>query len=454
MRNKREVIDWARDHLKKNDFLIMDFETTGLPPDKKNPHRVKPEAVSVALLDSFGTPILNTYLKPVSATIEPEAEAVHHITAAMIDNAPSFKLLYDALKRWSKGRTIIVYNEWFENSILRYGYEYNGLEPLDLDIECAMQAYAAYREVSGQYGYRKNFKLTEAVKHEIPEMDVQDAHGALADARLTLVLLKAMSGSSGDQKMFIESAQYFNKSIGEVIKKAVRRAAELQAAVVIDDRPTACNDFTMNECGRYWVPCQTWGYQSERLGDSYLSEFWQGQRRLRGFKDQDHFAAVGNHIAIPIINGRDSYMLGSLVDAPAKIVICFTPISTVYTTATTIGLKPILYDEAGKLLKTRVDYVYNVNLNDPDVVYIGRAQKNPSHPKMATGFWGNPFSKTDPAVGTKERAIELFRDWIVQQPDKMARLEELRGKRIVCWCKKQGHEGCHGDVYVELLEGV
>lgn len=447
MRNKRAVVDWARDHLKKNDFLILDFETTGLPPDRKNPDREKPEAVSVALIDSFGTPILNTYLKPVAATIVPEAEAIHHITAEMVENAPSFRLLYDTLKHWSKGRTIIVYNDWFEKTILQYGYEYNGLEPLDLDIQCAMKTYAAYREVSGQYGYLKNFKLTEAVKHEIPDMDIQDAHGALVDARLTLALMKVIGGRGGRQKMFIESAKYFNKSIGEVIVKAVARAAELQAIVMIDDRPTECNDFTLNECRIQNVDCQTWGYQ----GDSYLSEYWNGQRRLRGGHNKDYPI---DHIAIPVINDRYYYILGSLAAAPARVVICFAPISTVYATAIRSGLKPILYDESGKLVRTRADYVYNVNLNDPDVVYVGRAQKHPSHPKLSQGFWGNPFSKADPAIGTKERAIELFRAWIVQQPEKMARLEELRGKRIVCWCKKQGHEDCHADVLIELLEGA
>lgn len=69
-------------------------------------------------------------------------------------------------------------------------------------------------------------------------------------------------------------------------------------------------------------------------------------------------------------------------------------------------------------------------------VYIGRPSK-----------WGNPFEiGTD---GDREAVIEKYREWIVQQPDLMAALPELRGNTLGCWCAPKA---CHGDVLAELAD--
>ncbi len=78
-------------------------------------------------------------------------------------------------------------------------------------------------------------------------------------------------------------------------------------------------------------------------------------------------------------------------------------------------------------------------------VYIGR----PS-------IWGNPFSHRDFTkaqfkVETREQAVEAYRQWIKTQPQLLARLPELKGKVLACWCKPQS---CHGDVLAELADAV
>jgi hypothetical protein len=83
-----------------------------------------------------------------------------------------------------------------------------------------------------------------------------------------------------------------------------------------------------------------------------------------------------------------------------------------------------------------------VNLqHEPYDVYIGR-----SMPGLPGRGWGNPFYIG--RDGTREEVIARYRDWIKTQPALLARLEELRGKRLGCWCKP---EPCHGDVLVLLL---
>lgn len=81
--------------------------------------------------------------------------------------------------------------------------------------------------------------------------------------------------------------------------------------------------------------------------------------------------------------------------------------------------------------------------------YIGRATWD--FPEG--GIWGNPF-KIGPD-GSREDVVRKFRDWLPTQPHLMAQLEALRGKRLGCHCRESHQERpiCHGDVYVELLEG-
>ena len=68
-------------------------------------------------------------------------------------------------------------------------------------------------------------------------------------------------------------------------------------------------------------------------------------------------------------------------------------------------------------------------------VYIGRGSK-----------WGNPFRIGD--HGDREDVIEQYREWIQTQPNLLNSLEELRNKRLGCFCKPKA---CHGDVLLELL---
>jgi hypothetical protein len=81
-------------------------------------------------------------------------------------------------------------------------------------------------------------------------------------------------------------------------------------------------------------------------------------------------------------------------------------------------------------------------------VYIGRAVKPL---RLRRSKWANPF--VIGRHGTREEVVAKYREWIVQQPELMASLHELRGRDLVCWCAPNP---CHGDVLLELAnsEGV
>lgn len=74
-------------------------------------------------------------------------------------------------------------------------------------------------------------------------------------------------------------------------------------------------------------------------------------------------------------------------------------------------------------------------------IYIGRGSK-----------WGNPFShkngtKAKHIVETREKAIEEYKKWILEQDDLMQDLWQLKGKILGCYCKPKA---CHGDILAEL----
>jgi hypothetical protein len=66
-------------------------------------------------------------------------------------------------------------------------------------------------------------------------------------------------------------------------------------------------------------------------------------------------------------------------------------------------------------------------------VYIGRP-----------GIWGNPFVMGKD--GSRDDVVAKYRAWVQTQPDLLAKLSELRGKTLGCWCAPQA---CHGDVLLE-----
>ncbi|GGV19589.1 hypothetical protein GCM10010495_38460 [Kitasatospora herbaricolor] len=89
------------------------------------------------------------------------------------------------------------------------------------------------------------------------------------------------------------------------------------------------------------------------------------------------------------------------------------------------------------------------HLDDPDyadVVYVGRP--------MHRGGWhlaGSPFSCPfrPGRDGTRQEVVDRYRAWLLERPELLARLPELRGHRLGCWCVP---ELCHAQVLAELAD--
>ncbi len=88
------------------------------------------------------------------------------------------------------------------------------------------------------------------------------------------------------------------------------------------------------------------------------------------------------------------------------------------------------------------------NLREDFDVYIGR--EVPEH-GLPASKWGNPFVMQDMGDTERNRALAAYRQWVMRQPELIASLQELSGRRLGCWCAPQR---CHGDVLVELIESL
>lgn len=73
---------------------------------------------------------------------------------------------------------------------------------------------------------------------------------------------------------------------------------------------------------------------------------------------------------------------------------------------------------------------------EPYDLYIGRGS-----------IWGNPFKIG--RDGDRAEVIRKFEEYLAASPALIARLPELLGKRIACFCAPQA---CHGDVLKRWAE--
>lgn len=89
--------------------------------------------------------------------------------------------------------------------------------------------------------------------------------------------------------------------------------------------------------------------------------------------------------------------------------------------------------------------VVHINDHVPGAVYIGCAVPRRG---VEGSIWGNPHRMGN--VITDYR-----RDLVVGRlRSRLARLPELRGKPLACWCRHDGQTSpsCHGDVLIALLD--
>lgn len=94
-----------------------------------------------------------------------------------------------------------------------------------------------------------------------------------------------------------------------------------------------------------------------------------------------------------------------------------------------------------------------VNPKDKWDVYVGGFWQDAVKRGVVNFPWANPYWKTFPGAlndHSPEEAARLYEKRIRDRPDLWHRLDELRGKRISCWCRPND-PACHGVILCKLV---
>lgn len=189
MNNQQMASSWALDLLNRDDWIILDTETTGMGRNA--------EIVQIATLDPGGTSAWDSYVKP-TVPIEPGATAVHKITDDMVATAPTFDAILPELLKQVGCRDVIIYGAAFDlrliqqsahavNIYLEFPYnQFHGCRVFNNGglIQCLMLQYAQF---CGEW----NPKHEEYQWQKLPGAD----HTAPGDCRAALEVINTMAQS-------------------------------------------------------------------------------------------------------------------------------------------------------------------------------------------------------------------------------------------------------------------
>ncbi|EOI6838990.1 3'-5' exonuclease [Yersinia enterocolitica] len=174
----------------KNNYLILDTETTGLGDDA--------EIIEISIIDCTGKILLDTLVKPLK-TIPAEATAIHGITNDMVADAPTWRDIHYQFMVITNERTLLIYNALFDSRLIfqtvaASNCQFSGKKYI-FDAECVMESYAEYY---GQWDQKRNKFKWQRLSNAAHQQDVVidgAPHRALADCKTTLGVIRAMAGA-------------------------------------------------------------------------------------------------------------------------------------------------------------------------------------------------------------------------------------------------------------------
>ena len=178
-----KVQAWAQDLRNRHEMAVgLDTETTGFGGS----------VVEVGVVDSEGKELFHAYVQPLEPIV-PEATNVHGLTAESLaeKGARPWAEVAPALAEILRGKHVVQYAEnLFDKSALERSDQLAGVEPSAPRVQW-VDAMGPYQH---QNGFHKTMKLIDAAADHGVGLKQEEAHGALADARATMGLIKGMAG--------------------------------------------------------------------------------------------------------------------------------------------------------------------------------------------------------------------------------------------------------------------
>lgn len=164
-------------------FVVLDTETTGLG--------ARAEIIEVAAVDSSGEVLLESRVWPRAGRVPVSSTRVHGLTTADLMGAPTWPVVLLRLERRLAGRRVLAWNAPFDQRMALQSSALWDVPPKLPTFECAMRGYAAHRRLPGGRIGLERAALRERL------LSGEQLHRSLADARLTLALLRKLH--AGDE---------------------------------------------------------------------------------------------------------------------------------------------------------------------------------------------------------------------------------------------------------------
>ena len=177
----------ARRFMRRDDWLVIDAETTGLGESD--------EIIGIVAVDPAGAQVFAVAVRP-RAAIHPDATAVHGLSMGDLADAPSFPEIWPQLRAVLHGHTLVAYDAKFDRRMLEQAAWRYGLTPPQFRWRCAKNLYAQFwGEPLLPHGYRSQ-RLAVACRRLGISLDKLRA----ADrCHATLALLRAIAGDGSEQ---------------------------------------------------------------------------------------------------------------------------------------------------------------------------------------------------------------------------------------------------------------
>jgi DNA polymerase III subunit epsilon len=113
-----------------------------------------------------------------------QATALHHITNAMVRNAPGFDLVWPDLKELLTSYEVVIYNAAFDTRLVAQSAKPYGIKVPTFRTSCAMLNYAAF--LGDWNDYRQSYTWPKLIGGD---------HSAIGDCRATLEVIMKMASA-------------------------------------------------------------------------------------------------------------------------------------------------------------------------------------------------------------------------------------------------------------------
>lgn len=148
--------------------VILDSETTGMSETD--------EIIELAVINGDAEVLVHSFYKPL-ISVSAGALSVHGYTDEFLANKQSIVHDYERLKEVLAGRTVLIYNSSFDDSLLRQTFVKHGLEPIQYRSVCVMHKMMDY------FDSERFISLANASGQETK-------HDALSDCQQVLAMMR------------------------------------------------------------------------------------------------------------------------------------------------------------------------------------------------------------------------------------------------------------------------